>query len=61
MNFYVFSGAALLALPVAALYAGLPQWSLSAVLVVVYLGAVVSGIAHLLFSMGLRHISGPTG
>ncbi|MCD2165135.1 MULTISPECIES: DMT family transporter [Comamonas] len=61
VNFYVFSGAALLALPVAALYAGVPQWSLSAVLVVVYLGAVVSGIAHLLFSMGLRHISGPTG
>lgn len=61
VNFYVFTGAALLAAPVAWLQAGLPQWSLSSVLVVIYLGAVVSGIAHMLFSIGLRHISGPTG
>lgn len=61
VNFYVFTGAALLAVPVAWLQAGAPQWSLSALLVVVYLGLVVSGIAHLLFSIGLRHISGPTG
>lgn len=61
VNLYVFTGAALFALPVAWLYAGVPHWTLSAVLVVVYLGAVVSGIAHLLFSVGLRHISGPTG
>ncbi|MEG2999766.1 MAG: EamA family transporter [Comamonas sp.] len=61
VNFYVFAGAALFALPVAWLQAGVPQWSLSALLVVVYLGLVVSGIAHLLFSIGLRHISGPTG
>ena len=39
----------------------MPQWTLSALLVVLYLGAVVSGIAHMLFSIGLRHISGPTG
>ncbi|MFC3216936.1 hypothetical protein [Comamonas sp. JC664] len=56
----VFSGAALLALP-------WPHCMRHAAVepvcraVVVYLGAVVSGIAHLLFSMGLRHISGPTG
>ncbi len=61
VNFYVFTGAALLAAPVAWLQAGQPQWSVPAVLVVVYLGAVVSGIAHMLFSIGLRHISGPTG
>jgi DME family drug/metabolite transporter len=61
VNFYVFTGAALLAAPVAWLQAGQPQWSLSSVLVVIYLGAVVSGIAHMLFSIGLRHISGPTG
>jgi DME family drug/metabolite transporter len=35
--------------------------SLAAVLVVVYLGVVVSGMAHMLFSIGLRSISGPTG
>lgn len=61
VNFYVFTGAALLAAPVAWVQAGQPQWSLSSVLVVIYLGAVVSGIAHMLFSIGLRHISGPTG
>ena len=61
VNFYVFTGAALLAAPVAWLQAGAPQWTLSAVLVVIYLGAVVSGIAHMLFSVGLRYISGPTG
>lgn len=61
VNFYVFTGAALLAAPVAWAQAGQPQWSLPSVLVVIYLGAVVSGIAHMLFSIGLRHISGPTG
>ncbi|WP_395026452.1 DMT family transporter [Comamonas odontotermitis] len=61
VNFYVFTGAALMAAPVAWVQAGLPQWSLPSVLVVIYLGAVVSGIAHMLFSIGLRHISGPTG
>ncbi len=61
VNFYVFTGAALLAAPVALLQAGVPQWTLSALLVVLYLGAVVSGIAHMMFSIGLRHISGPTG
>lgn len=61
VNFYVFTGAALLAMPVAWWYAGAPQWSLYSLLVVVYLGLVVSGLAHMLFSMGLRSISGPTG
>ena len=61
VNFYVFTGAALLAVPVALLQAGVPHWTLPAVLVVIYLGAVVSGIAHMLFSVGLRYISGPTG
>ncbi len=61
VNFYVFTGAAVLAAPVAWFQAGVPQWTLPAFLVVVYLGVVVSGIAHLLFSIGLRHISGPTG
>lgn len=61
VNFYVFTGAACMAVPIALLQSGLPQWSLPAVLVVVYLGVVVSGLAHMLFSIGLRSISGPTG
>jgi DME family drug/metabolite transporter len=61
VNFYVFTGAACMAVPIALLQSGLPQWSLAAVLVVVYLGVVVSGMAHMLFSIGLRSISGPTG
>lgn len=61
VNFYVFTGAACMAVPIALLQSGLPQWSLAAVLVVVYLGVVVSGLAHMLFSIGLRSISGPTG
>ncbi|SDZ04177.1 DMT family transporter [Delftia lacustris] len=61
VNFYVFTGAACMAVPIAVVQSGLPQWSLAAVLVVVYLGVVVSGLAHMLFSIGLRSISGPTG
>ncbi len=61
VNFYVFIGAACMAVPIALVQSGLPQWSLAAVLVVVYLGVVVSGLAHMLFSIGLRSISGPTG
>lgn len=61
VNFYVFTGAACMAVPIALVQSGLPQWSLAAVLVAVYLGVVVSGLAHMLFSIGLRSISGPTG
>ncbi|KLO58983.1 DME family drug/metabolite transporter [Delftia tsuruhatensis] len=61
VNFYVFTGAASMAVPIALVQSGLPQWSLAAVMVVVYLGVVVSGLAHMLFSTGLRSISGPTG
>lgn len=61
VNFYVFTGAAGMAVPIALVQSGLPRWSLAAVLVVVYLGVVVSGLAHMLFSIGLRSISGPTG
>ncbi len=61
VNFYVFSGAALFAVPVAFLLAGAPRFSLPSLLVAAYLGVVVSGMAHALFSTGLRGISGPTG
>lgn len=61
VSFYVFTGAALFAVLVAWMIAGAPQFSVSSLLVAVYLGVVVSGIAHALFSSGLRGISGPTG
>lgn len=60
VNFCVFTGAALLALPVAAWLAGMPQWTLPSLAVVVYLGVVVSGLAYVAFSSGLRHIAGAT-
>lgn len=60
VNFCVFTGAALLALPVAALLAGVPQWTLPSMVVVAYLGVVVSGLAYVAFSSGLRHIAGAT-
>lgn len=61
VNFCVFTGAALLALPAAALLAGAPRWSPSSLAVVLYLGVVVSGLAYVAFSSGLRHIAGATG
>lgn len=61
VNFYVFTGAACMAAPAAWLLAGAPTMSASSLLVVVYLGMVVSGLAYVLFSNGLRGISGPTG
>jgi len=60
VNLRVFSGAALLALPVAAALAGAPRFSLPSLAVVVYLGVVVSGLAYVAFSSGLRHIAGAT-
>lgn len=61
VNFYVFTGAACIAAPAAFVLAGVPVFSASALMVVVYLGVVVSGVAYVLFSNGLRGISGPTG
>ena len=61
VNFYVFSGAAAFAVPVAFLVAGMPHFSVASLLVAAYLGVVVSGMAHALFSSGLRGISGATG
>jgi DME family drug/metabolite transporter len=57
----VFSVAAVLALPVAALLADSMVLSSGAWLVVSYLGVVATGISYLLFSSGLRYISGATG
>ena len=43
------------------LLAGPPAFHASALAVVLYLGVVVSGLAYVAFSSGLRHISGATG
>lgn len=61
VNLRAFSGAAALALPAAWLLAGPPAFHASALAVVLYLGVVVSGLAYVAFSSGLRHISGATG
>ncbi|SDM13431.1 drug/metabolite transporter, DME family [Oryzisolibacter propanilivorax] len=60
VNLRVFSGAALLALPVAALLAGTPRFGPASLALVLYLGVVVSGLAYVAFSGALRHIQGAT-
>ncbi len=57
----VFTLAALIALPAAALLAGKPLVSTSDVAVMLWLGVVATGIAYLLFSTGLRWVSSATG
>lgn len=60
VNAWVFLSAALMALPIAALLGGTPQASAQGWAVVVYLGIVATGVAYLLFSIGLRTISAAT-
>ena len=58
----VFGTAALIAAPAALVWAGLPgAMSAGGWLVVGYLGVVATGLAYLLFSSALRHISAATG
>jgi drug/metabolite transporter, DME family len=57
----VFMLAAALSLPAALLIAGLPSLGARDVLIVSWLGVVSTGVAYLLFSHGLRHVSGATG
>ncbi|MGQ7847645.1 DMT family transporter [Granulosicoccus sp. 3-233] len=57
----VFTLAALLALPFAFLLAGQPQLHVADLGVMVWLGVVATGVAYLLFSSGLRHVSSATG
>ena len=61
VNLAVFGSAALLSLPAALLLGGPPQLSAGSWGVVLYLGLVATGLAYLLFSTALRHISGATG
>lgn len=57
----VFVISALLALPIAAALAGPPVLAARDVAIVAWLGVMSTGVAYLLFSHGLRHISGATG
>lgn len=60
VNAWVFLGAALMSVPIAALLGGTPQASAQGWAVVVYLGVVATGVAYLLFSSGLRTVSAAT-
>lgn len=57
----VFTLAALVALPVAAVIAGPLVLTGRDLLIAAYLGVVATGVAYLLFSHALRHISAATG
>jgi drug/metabolite transporter, DME family len=57
----VFSCAALLAIAGAAGLSGAPQLHTDDVAIVLWLGVVSTGVAYLLFSYALRHISAATG
>src|SRR5574337_914858 len=61
VNLAVFGAAALLSLPAALLLGGRPTLAAGGWGVVLYLGLVATGLAYLLFSAALRHISGATG
>jgi len=60
-NLAVFASAAMLSLPAAWVLGGPLRAGAGAWTVVLFLGLVSTGVAYLLFSSGLRHISGATG
>ena len=61
VNAWVFACSALISLPVAAMLGGPLQADASGWAVVIYLGMVATGLAYLLFSVGLRGMSAATG
>jgi drug/metabolite transporter, DME family len=61
VTFAVFTLAALMALPMAVAIAGPVHLTARDALVAAYLGVVATGVAYLLFSHALRHISAATG
>ena len=60
-TFCVFTVAAVIAVPIAALTAGPFSATGSTWLMVAYLGLIATGISYLLFSHALRHVSAATG
>jgi DME family drug/metabolite transporter len=61
ITLWTFTVAAIVAVPVAALVAGPFNSGAAGWVVVGYLGLVATGVAYLLFSHALRHLSGATG
>jgi len=57
----VFAIAAAIALPLAYAGSGAVAPTLPGVWVLLYLGVVTTAVAYLLFSLGLKHVSGATG
>ena len=57
VTLHAFAVAAALALPAAWWEAGAPSASATDVLALLYVGVVTAGVAYLLFSHGLRHVS----
>ena len=60
VNAWVFACAACMAVPIAVLLGGLPSIDAQSGLVVLYLGMIATGLAYLLFSIGLRSVSAAT-
>ncbi len=61
VNLAVFGTAAVLSVPMAWVVAGTPALTAGTWATVAYLGLVATGLAYLLFTSALRHISGATG
>lgn len=61
MTLWAFGLAAVLALPLAWWDSGWPLLQLSDGMAVLYVGLLTAGVAYLLFSHALRHISAATG
>ena len=61
VNAWVFTCSALISLPIAAWLGGPLTMNASGWAVVIYLGMVATGLAYLLFSVGLRGMSAATG
>lgn len=61
VTLWAFSLAALLALPLAGWDSGWPVLQTADLLAVLYVGVLTAGVAYLLFSHALRHISAATG
>ena len=61
VTLWAFSLAALLALPLALWDSGWPVLQARDVMAVLYVGLLTAGVAYLLFSHALRHISAATG
>ncbi|GKX59365.1 DMT family transporter [Leminorella grimontii] len=58
---HTFTTAIFIATPIAWALAGTPTISPMSVAVILYLGLLTTGVAYLLYTQALRHISAPTG